>query len=126
MSEEIKQTATPDTKGFYYSALTDEEKLEYDRMIEMDGLSDEINLLRLKTRSLIKREPDNLMMLIRLITCLERLIRTQARFFNVIKGNRFRMVRQFIESFKLPPDLMSKMAYKAYPDTAGSPGSTGT
>jgi hypothetical protein len=125
MSEELKQNVTkdaPEKEGFYYSALTDEEKLEYDQVLETEGLLDEIYLIRIKTRFLIKREPNNLTMLMRLITCLERLVRTQFRLFKSTKG-RIPGIRRFIESFKLPPDVMSEMAYRALGETPEPTGS---
>jgi len=119
MSEEMKQTVTPDTgetRGFYYSALTEEEKLEYDEVVETEGLLEEIYLMRIKTKSLARREPHNLILLMRLITCLERLIRTQFRLFKTTRS-RLPEIRKLIESFKLPPETMSKLAYQALGET---------
>jgi len=119
MSEKMKQTVTPDTgetKGFYYSALTEEEKLEYDEVVETEGLLEEIYLMRIKTKSLARREPHNLILLMRLITCLERLIRTQFRLFKTTRS-RLPEIRKLIESFKLPPETMSKLAYQALGET---------
>jgi hypothetical protein len=126
MSEEMKQTVTPntgDTRGFYYSALTEEEKLEYDEVVETEGLLEEIYLMRIKTKSLARREPHNLILLMRLITCLERLVRTQFRLFKTTRS-RLPEIRKLIESFKLPPETMSKLAYQALGETP--PGTTET
>ena len=126
MSEELKQPIIPDDpdkkEGFYYSALTDEEKKEYDQVIKTEGLLDEIYLMRIKTKALAKREPNNLILLMRLVNCLERLVRTQFRLFKSTK-NRIPGIRRLLESFKLPPDVMSRMAYKALGETPEPTGS---
>jgi hypothetical protein len=123
MSEAMKQAVTRDAdneKGFYYSALTEDEKLEYDEVVETEGLLEEIYLMRIKTKSLARREPQNLVLLMRLITCLERLVRTQFRLFKTTRS-RLPEIRKLLESFKLPPDIMSKMAYKALGETPPEP-----
>ena len=129
MTEEMKQAVTPDntanksdspqaeSKGFYYSVLTEEEKLEYDRAVEVDCLYDEIVLLRVKTKAMAKREPQNLIMIMRAIICLERLVRTQFRLRKNDKGDFGGRMRKVIESFRLPPDILSGLANKALGDT---------
>jgi hypothetical protein len=93
MSDEVIQNVPPQNVApatptesekkacFYFSAFTEDEKLEYDRARESEGLDDEIILLKVKIKSLVKREPENISLLIRALTCLDRLSKTNKKVF---------------------------------------------
>ena len=88
MSEELNRTVPgvapgkPEKKRcFYYSAFTEEEKAEYEQALESNGLDDEVTLLKVKIKSLAKREPDNITLIMRAINSLGRLMRITVHCF---------------------------------------------
>ena len=112
---EINQTVIPtETEKktcFYFSAFTEDEKLEYDRACESEGLDDEIILLKIKTKSLAKREPENMSLLIRALTCLDRLSKTNKKVFKRGQGDLEKIRQSTIQLFKgvdIPPEYIEK------------------
>jgi len=67
--------------GYYYSVLSDEEKVAYELAASCEGFGEEIRLVKTKLHSLQVLFPFNFNMLCRLISLLERLNKTQARLF---------------------------------------------
>ena len=66
-----------DKHGYYYSVLSDEDKIAYRLAAQSKGLDDEIALLRLKTRDALVLYPYNLNMFVRFINLIVRLQRLQ-------------------------------------------------
>ncbi len=67
--------------GYYYSVLSDEEKVAYRLAGSCEGLDEEIHLLRTRIMSMQVLQPFNFNLLGRFIGLLERLKKTQARLF---------------------------------------------
>jgi len=77
-----KKGAQPGNKnaykhGFYSEALDQAEQLELAEAADIDGLDNEIAVLRLKLRQLLQDHPDEIDLQIRLAGALARLIRTK-------------------------------------------------
>jgi hypothetical protein len=118
MSDEVNQTvtpqnttpATPAKPNLYFVSFTDEEKQLYEQARATEGLADEITLLRLKITSLIKREPQNMVLLLRALACLERLCKTNKKVFRPEQNDMTRYRRTLELMFKdqgIPPGLVS-------------------
>ena len=60
--------------GFYSKVLTRSEKLELQKAVSVEGLGDEIALLRLKIFQLLERDPDNLNLVLQASDILGRLV----------------------------------------------------
>jgi hypothetical protein len=71
--------------GFYAKELDETEKLEYEQAIEVDGLDSEIALLRVKIKSLVTRDPENLKLITQATNALARLIMTK---YNIGKSDK--------------------------------------
>lgn len=65
--------------GFYSKALTEAERLELQNARGIDGIDEEIALLRVKIQALIALDPDNIVLLLEAANTLARLARTQYR-----------------------------------------------
>jgi hypothetical protein len=52
------------TTGFYAKVLKEAEQLDFEATADMDGINDEIDILRVKIKSLLASEPDNIKLLI--------------------------------------------------------------
>jgi hypothetical protein len=109
MSEQTHNTVSrdyddPDSHGFYYSALTDDERPEYDRALGVKGLDHEIALLRVKTKSLAIFDPRNIALIVRALKALESLIKTKCAIFKEDAGQHLREVMTELMN-QLPPEL---------------------
>lgn len=63
--------------GFYVRALDEAERLDFEQAAGVDGIDDEIALLRVKIKSILGDDPKNLKDLVGATNALERLIRTR-------------------------------------------------
>ena len=64
-------------QGFYSRVLDEAEKLDFELASGVDGIDDEIALLRVKIKSIMGDDPKNLKLLVEATNALERLIRTR-------------------------------------------------
>jgi len=63
--------------GFYSRALTEAEKLEMEEAACVDGLDQEISLLRIKLRELVENQPDRIDLHMEAANTIARLVRTR-------------------------------------------------
>ncbi len=63
--------------GFYSRVLDETESADYARATEIDGLDGEIALLRVKIKSLLVHDPDNVRLLMQATNSLVRLVQTR-------------------------------------------------
>jgi len=64
-------------QGFYSRVLDEAEKLDFELASGVDGIDEEIALLRVKIKSIMGDDPKNLKLLVEATNALERLIRTR-------------------------------------------------
>ena len=94
----------PNSGGFYFSALTDDEKPEYDRALGVIGLDQEIALLRVKTKSLAMWDPRNIALIVRALKAMESLIKTRCAVFKEDSKEHMRAIMTEMMN-ELPPEL---------------------
>lgn len=63
--------------GFYSKVLDEAEQLEFKAAREIEGIDDEIALLRVKIHSLLEKDPDNIKLIMDATNTLARLLRTK-------------------------------------------------
>jgi len=63
--------------GFYSKVLDEAEQLDFELATSVDGIDDEIALLRVKIKSLLERDPENIKLIMEATNTLARLIRTR-------------------------------------------------
>ena len=66
-------------QGFYSMVLDEAEKLDFELAAGVNGIDDEIALLRVKIKSILGDDPKNLRLLVEATNALERLVRTRYR-----------------------------------------------
>jgi len=71
--------------GFYSQALDKAELLELEEARGMDGLDEEIAILRVKLQQLIKSQPENLELAVDVANTIARLVRTR---YNITKEQK--------------------------------------
>jgi len=63
--------------GFYARVLDEAERLDFELASGVEGIDGEIALLRVKIKSLLENEPENVRLIMQVTNALERLIRTR-------------------------------------------------
>jgi hypothetical protein len=71
--------------GFYSQALNEAEKLELEEARSIDGIDEEIAILRVKLRELIVAEPERFDLHLKLATTIARLVTTR---YNISKEQK--------------------------------------
>jgi len=71
--------------GFYSRVLDEAERLDFELATGVEGIDEEIALLRVKIKSLIAHDPDNIKLIMQATNTLARLIRTR---FNISKKDK--------------------------------------
>ena len=71
--------------GFYSKILDKDEQRDFELATGVEGIDDEIALLRVKIKSLIERDPENIRLIMQAVNALERLVRTR---YNISKGDK--------------------------------------
>ena len=65
--------------------LDEAEKLDFELASGVEGIDDEIALLRVKIKSLLENDPENIRLIMQVTNALERLVRTR---YNITKEQR--------------------------------------
>ena len=63
--------------GFYAKVLNEAEQLDFELASGVEGIDDEIALLRVKIKSILENDPENIKLIMQATNALERLIRTR-------------------------------------------------
>ncbi|MFC1977366.1 hypothetical protein ACFLWS_03765 [Chloroflexota bacterium] len=63
--------------GFYSKVLDKAEQLDFELATGVEGIDDEIALLRVKIKSLLERDPENIKLIMQATNTLARLVRTR-------------------------------------------------
>ena len=71
--------------GFYSKVLDEAERLDFELASGVDGIDDEIALLRVKIKSILEHDPENIKLIMRVTNTLERLVRTR---YNISKEQK--------------------------------------
>ena len=71
--------------GFYSRVLDETEQLDFERATCVEGIDDEIALLRVKIKSLIERDPENIKLIMQATNTLARLVRTR---YNISRDDK--------------------------------------
>jgi hypothetical protein len=69
--------ASAPNPGFYSRVLDEAERLDFELASGVEGIDDEIALLRVKIKSLLENEPENIRLIMQVTNALERLVRTR-------------------------------------------------
>ncbi len=71
--------------GFYSRVLDPEEQADFEVATEVEGLDEEIALMRVKIKSVVARDPENTKLIMQGVNTLERLVRTK---YNISREDR--------------------------------------
>ena len=71
--------------GFYSKVLDEVEQLDFELASGVEGIDDEIALLRVKIKSILSSDPENIKLIMQATNALARLIRTR---YNITKDQK--------------------------------------
>ncbi len=63
--------------GFYSRVLDELEQADFEQATDVEGIDEEIALLRVKIKSVARRDPENVKLIMQALNTLERLLRTR-------------------------------------------------
>jgi len=76
-SNAARKKATAKQSGFYQKALDEAERLDFELASGVNGIDDEIALLRVKIKSMLGDDPRNIKLIVKATNALERLVHTR-------------------------------------------------
>ncbi len=71
--------------GFYSRVLDEAEQLDFELATGVEGIDDEIALLRVKIKSILKNDPENIKLITQATSALARLVKTR---YNITKEQK--------------------------------------
>ena len=71
--------------GFYSRVLDEAEQIDFELASGVEGIDDEIALLRVKIKSILERDPENIKLIMQAANTLARLVKTR---YNITKEQR--------------------------------------
>ena len=71
--------------GFYSRVLDENEQLDFKRATAVEGIDEEIALLRVKIKSLVERDPENIRLIMQATNTLVRMVRMK---YNIAKEDK--------------------------------------
>ncbi|MFC1987245.1 hypothetical protein ACFLVH_01700 [Chloroflexota bacterium] len=71
--------------GFYSKVLDEVEQLDFELATGVEGIDDEIALLRVKIKSLLESDPENIKLIMQATNTLAKLVRTR---YNISKEDK--------------------------------------
>ena len=72
-------------RGFYSKVLDEAEQLDFEVAAGVEGIDDEIALLRVKIKSILEDDPENVRLIMQMTNALERLVKTR---YNITKEQK--------------------------------------
>ena len=71
--------------GFYAKVLDEAEQLDFELATGVEGIDDEIALLRVKIKSILENDPENIRLIMQATNALAKLVKTR---YNITKEQR--------------------------------------
>jgi len=71
--------------GFYSKVLDEAEQLDFELASGVEGIDDEIALLRVKIKSILENDPENIRLIVEVTNTLARLVKTR---YNITKEQK--------------------------------------
>jgi hypothetical protein len=97
-----------DKHGYYYSVLSDDEKIAYRLALDSEGFEQEIALLKARMKCMLPLYPYNPSILLRILSILERLQKTQSTVFKKDDSSRLeKAVENVFIKHHLPLGLLA-------------------
>ena len=80
-----KSNSNAEREGFYARVLDEAEQIDFELASGVEGIDDEIALLRVKIKSILSHDPENIKLIMQVTNALSRLVRTR---YNITKDQK--------------------------------------
>ena len=80
-----KAKSSSERGGFYTRVLDEADLIDFEMATGVEGIDDEIALLRVKIKSILSSDPDNIKLIMQITDALSRLVRTR---YNITKDQK--------------------------------------
>jgi hypothetical protein len=98
-----RQRASPEQGTFFYArALTEAERLEIEDAGHVEGVDDEIALLRLRMRELVANSPERIDLQMDLAAAISRLVKTRYQISSQQKKSLKAAITKVLEEVAVP------------------------
>ena len=88
--------------GFYSRALDEAEQLDFEAAHDVEGIDDEIALLRVKIKSLLENDPENVKLIAEATNALARLVMTRYRISSDQKKALTQAIGNVLQGLAIP------------------------
>ena len=88
--------------GFYGQALNEAERLELEEAIGIDGIDEEVAILRIKLRELIVAKPDKFELHLKVVSAIARLVTTRYHISKEQKRSLKEAVTKVLTEIAIP------------------------
>ncbi len=88
--------------GFYSKVLDEAERLDFELASSVDGIDGEIALLRVKIKSILERDPENIRLIMEATNTLARLVRTRYKISKEQKKGLKEAIGNVLRDVALP------------------------
>jgi hypothetical protein len=93
------------THGFYSKVLDEAELLDFELAAGVEGFDDEITLLRVKIKSLLENDPENIKLLMDATTTLANLVKTKYKISKEQKQGLKEAIENVLKDIAIPLGL---------------------
>jgi len=88
--------------GFYSKVLDEAEQLDFELATGVDGIDDEIALLRVKVKSILEKDPDNIKLIMQATNTLAGLVKTRYKITKEQKRGLKEAIGNVLKDIALP------------------------
>ncbi len=102
LAKQRETKARPSEAGFYIRALSEAERLQMDDALRVEGIDDEIALLRIRLRDLAEQSPDRIDLQVDLANAIARLVKTRYQISSEQKKSLRSAITKVLEEVAVP------------------------
>jgi hypothetical protein len=102
LSGNKKSAVSANKAGFYAKVLEEAEALDFETAAKTEGLDDEITLLRVKIKSLLEKDPENLELIIAATNMLTKLVKARYNMNKKQEKNLGEAIKNIIKDIGVP------------------------
>ena len=88
--------------GFYSRVLDEAEQLDFEQATCVDGIDDEIALLRVKIKSVLRHDPNNMKLITQATNALAKLVSTKYKISNKDRKGLKEAISNVLKDIALP------------------------
>jgi len=102
MARRAKGSGRNKARGFYSRALDEAERLELEQALQVEGIDEEIALLRVKLKELVEKQPDRIDLHFEAANTIARLVKTRYQITKEQKKSLKEAITKVLTEVALP------------------------